>query len=689
MHHSDFIAPRPPLEFSRRGEGRARSLAGQVRRRVHGRRLAFIDSHFPCQRSGFRYADALALYEARPDTVFFSTYEMRDPFPAPVLALARFPRVAPSLGITDVYGVSAGFMAGALGLRGGEGPDLSGVLQREGIRTHVGLFPGGGFLATEAGFDEARRLVATADQAFSWLPVALEQVPGVTPIDPGVIDTAFYARTERDFAARPLELMFVADAQPREGLDVVLAAVEVLAGEPVHLHVVGPHDTAQSRVPSDTTTFHGWLDREGLRELHRRCHVFVSPATADGFPTAPAAEAVASGLLLLTANPEADHRHLRPGIDHIELPATAGAYADAVRAVLAEPGAATAVAESGAQRVRERLDVRAGVAARLALMGFNPGRTPFAPRGRRASADTLAADLGALRASLAEIRTEHRSLADQVQAARRDLLAIGEEVRAGRQELSTTRRDIMTVGQLALDDESAARHALRAARSAPDYEAPFTDSDPLVTVCIPTHANHKDLLARSIPSALAQDHRNIEVVVVGDAAPPETAAGIERLNDPRVRYENLAVRGPYPDDPRERWLVAGTGPLNRAFELARGAWIAVDNDDDALRPDHVSTLLAQAQRSRDEVVYGCLVQHAPDGSSETIGEFPPVNHGFGWQLALQHRAMRLFEFKLSAALFGEPGDWDRTRRMLRAGVRFRMIDHIVCEYYPSTLWRPG
>ena len=269
-----------------------------------------------------------------------------------------------------------------------------------------------------------------------------------------------------------------------------------------------------------------------------------------------------------------------------------------------------------------------------------------------------------------------------MQAAQRDLVAIGEQV-------STAHRELMAVGQLALDDETAARQALRAARTAPEYEAPFTESDPLVTVCIPTYANHKDLLERSIPSALAQDHPNIEVVVVGDAAPPETAAGIERLNDPRVRYENLAVRGPYPEDPRQRWLVAGTGPLNRAFELARGSWIAVNNDDDALLPNHVSTLLAEAQQSRDEVVYGRLIQHAPDGSTETIGEFPPVNHGFGWQLALQHRALLLFEFKLSAALFGEPGDWDRARRMLRAGVRFRMIDEIVCEYYPSSLWRPG
>ena len=57
---------------------------------------------------------------------------------------------------------------------------------------------------------------------------------------------------------------------------------------------------------------------------------------------------------------------------------------------------------------------------------------------------------------------------------------------------------------------------------------PFTERDPLVTVCIPTYPNYVQLLERSIPSVLAQDYQNIEVVVVGDAAPPETAAAHQR-----------------------------------------------------------------------------------------------------------------------------------------------------------------
>ena len=709
MRHADFIAqydvpvvdpaaPRPTLQWARRGEGRARLIAGDLRVRTKGPRLAYIDSHFPWRRSGFRYADALALHEARPDTVFFSMYELRDPFPAPVLPLAQFPRLAPSLGITDVYGVFLGFMAGILGLRQDrtgepepiQGLDLSRVLRHEGIRAHAGLYPGGGFVATEAGFADARRLVEAADRVFSWAPAVLEHVPGVVEIEPATFDTAFYAATSHDFGARPLELLFAADARPRKGLGVALAALRELADAPVHLHVVGPHDPAGWDGPASGATFHGWLQPEELRELHRRCHVFVSPVSAehpddpagdggvtDGFPTAAAGEALSSGCLLISANPERDHRALRPGIDYMEVRASASEFAGAVRWVLANPAGAAELAASGARRIRERLDVRAGARARLELMGLGPGARHGRTRAPRVGKPGVPDALGTL-------ATEVRRLGDEVRALR------DEEIRreaAYDARLAALREDLVAIGQLALDDEAGFRRLLETVRATPEYEMPFSDPAPLVSICIPTYTNYTDLVERAIPSALAQDHGNIEVVVVGDAAPPETAAAIGALDEPRVRYENLAVRGPYPDDPHRRWLVAGTGPLNRSVDLARGAWITILNDDDALRQNHASMLVAAARARRDEVVYGSFEQHAPDGSSEILGRFPPEQGQFGWQCAVHHRDIaRLFRYELAAALFGEPGDWHRARRMLRAGVRFSMVDEIVFDYYPGQLW---
>jgi hypothetical protein len=129
------------------------------------------------------------------------------------------------------------------------------------------------------------------------------------------------------------------------------------------------------------------MQRESLRELHRRCHVFLSPVSrervtdptgdgvvTDGFPTAAAGEAASSGCLLISANPDADHRALRPDVDFIEVPATSIAFADAVRAVLANPVAASEVAASGALRIRQRLDVKVGAAKRLELMDLGGER---------------------------------------------------------------------------------------------------------------------------------------------------------------------------------------------------------------------------------------------------------------------------------------------------------------------------
>ena len=93
--------PRPPRPVAALVAPGRRAGALRARRRARPGPRAAAGLHrlaLPVARSGFRYADALALHEARPDTLFFSMYEMRDPFPAPVLPLAEFPRLAPALG---------------------------------------------------------------------------------------------------------------------------------------------------------------------------------------------------------------------------------------------------------------------------------------------------------------------------------------------------------------------------------------------------------------------------------------------------------------------------------------------------------------------------------------------------------------------------------------------------------------
>ena len=230
------------------------------------------------------------------------------------------------------------------------GLDLSGVFQRRASApTSASTRATGSWRRAEA-----RRLVEAADQAFSWMPAALERLSGVTPIDPGVIDTAFYARTERDFAARPLELLLVADAEAPRASTRALAAMEELAGEPLHLHVVGPEPAGPRPPTGRRSTAGSPRGTAGAAPPLPRLRRAGDPATA---PTAsrPRPRPRPRPPACCSSPPTRSPTIAISGpASTTSAPGTAGAYADAVRAVLADPGAAAAVAESGAQRVRER-----------------------------------------------------------------------------------------------------------------------------------------------------------------------------------------------------------------------------------------------------------------------------------------------------------------------------------------------
>ena len=228
------------------------------------------------------------------------------------------------------------------------------------------------------------------------------------------------------------------------------------------------------------------------------------------------------------------------------------------------------------------------------------------------------------------------------------------------------------------DDEPANRRRLYALRESDEYELAFTEAEPLVSFLIPTYDSYSTLRDVALPSILNQTYSNIEVIVVGDCAPPETAKVIEELGNPRVRYYNRTVRGPYPDDD-SRWYVVGTPPFNDALSMARGRWIAACGDDDALRPGHTESLLRAAKEKRLEHCYGRQLVRFSAGDELELGEFPPRLGQWGMQAAIYHSGLRFFGLELTDALYEEPNDWSLCRRMLRAGVRFGIVDQVVAD----------
>jgi glycosyltransferase involved in cell wall biosynthesis len=223
---------------------------------------------------------------------------------------------------------------------------------------------------------------------------------------------------------------------------------------------------------------------------------------------------------------------------------------------------------------------------------------------------------------------------------------------------------------------------LNAARNRSTYNAAFEDPEPLVTVRIATYNRGDILFERTIPSIQAQTYKNFECIVVSDRCTDDTGKRVETLGDSRFRFVELAHRDEYPDDPKHRWMVAGSPAMNLGARLARGNWIAPLDDDDEFTPDHLEVLLTAARSKRLEMAYGNFLWFH-NGTTRVLGRFPPEHGYFGMQSALYMSAIRMFEYETQSWKVDEPGDWNLCRRMVEAGVRIGYVNRVLSHIYAT------
>ncbi len=257
--------------------------------------------------------------------------------------------------------------------------------------------------------------------------------------------------------------------------------------------------------------------------------------------------------------------------------------------------------------------------------------------------------LGELRLSISALQGELARLNGELERLRGQVNSVEIEARRSAE-----------IARHIYDEEPANRRRLKELRASNEYELPFTEAKPLVSFIVPTYNSYETLRDVALPSILNQTYSHVEVIVSGDCAP-------------------RTIRGPYTDDPARRWYAIGVPPTNEALGLVRGRWIALLGDDDAVRPHHTERLLAAAQEHRYEHCYGLQLVNFVEGDPITLGSFPPTLGQWGLQAAIYHSGLRFFEGELSDAIYDEPSDWSKCRRMIRAGVRFGMIDEIVVD----------
>jgi glycosyltransferase involved in cell wall biosynthesis len=151
-------------------------------------------------------------------------------------------------------------------------------------------------------------------------------------------------------------------------------------------------------------------------------------------------------------------------------------------------------------------------------------------------------------------------------------------------------------------------------------------AQPDVSVVIPT-CGRPHLAVRAVGSALAQTHRDLEVIVVVDGPDAETTEALAAVGDERLRVIVLPEQGRAPN------------ARNVGAREARGRFVALLDDDDEWLPGKIEVQLALAAGSKAEfpIVATRLINRTPradsvmprrlPGPDEPLSEYFTVRRG--------------------------------------------------------------
>jgi glycosyltransferase involved in cell wall biosynthesis len=200
---------------------------------------------------------------------------------------------------------------------------------------------------------------------------------------------------------------------------------------------------------------------------------------------------------------------------------------------------------------------------------------------------------------------------------------------------------------------------------------------PEVTVVIPTRNRWWVLSTSALPSALAQESVEHEVIVVDEGSTDATAAGLTKLEEPRLRViRHTSARG-----------VAHA--RNAGISAARGAWVAFLDDDDLWAPQKLRRQLDAAAARHASFAYSAaawlderkhflhaLAPPDPEGLDVRLLRWNEIWAGGSNVIARTEVVRRLGGF--DERLF-QLADWDLWIRLAFDG-RAAAIDDILVGY---------
>lgn len=132
---------------------------------------------------------------------------------------------------------------------------------------------------------------------------------------------------------------------------------------------------------------------------------------------------------------------------------------------------------------------------------------------------------------------------------------------------------------------------------------------PAVSVVLPLY-NCPDYIGEAVESILAQTFQDFELIVIDDGSTDGTPDVVRQYSDPRIRLITQANRG-----------LAAT--LNRGIELARGRYIARQDQDDRSMPERLAKQVAFLDTHDDCALVGTWAEIWRDNRKTERSHAPP------------------------------------------------------------------
>ena len=143
------------------------------------------------------------------------------------------------------------------------------------------------------------------------------------------------------------------------------------------------------------------------------------------------------------------------------------------------------------------------------------------------------------------------------------------------------------------------------------------ETQPLVSVIIPTYKRDVSYLSRAVESVLAQTYENIEIIVIDDS--PDT---YEKRQQIRAYMESVTTdRVLYSQNEKN---MGGSLSRNRGIEMARGQFISFLDDDDEYLPEKIQHQVAFMLEQNCDLSFSNMIMYSAAGKVVDYREYTDI-----------------------------------------------------------------